>query len=173
MSDPATYQAYSFRPVKATDANSRRTLVGKARWRISPELDLDDYMAKWESRGYKTGLNILDDQSVVTFSYDDESGGQIVMQASSSPGDKPDLEDTLGRQDRYKWVAFESPPNPLPRKYEKVSGHSVEFTLSLTLSNPRPYRELIGVANRHPGASFNAGSMKSLWVVPVAPFTAP
>jgi|SRR5215470_11560423 len=175
MSDPATYQAYSFRPIKVTDVSSRRTVVGKIRWRISPEHRLDKYMEQWEQKGYKTGLNIPNTQTIYNFSYDDKNGGQIVM--LSSPGDVHDLETTLGTQTGYQWFAFTRPANSLPRAYIEVPDHdhTVEFTvrLSLTLTNPVPYREVIGAASRHPNASFTEGSMNSLWVVPVPPYPAP
>jgi hypothetical protein len=174
MSDPATYQAYSFRPVQVTDdASSRRTVVGKIRWRISPELPLHSYMKHWETKGYKTGLNIPNTQTIYNFSYDDENGSQIVM--LSSPGDVHDLEVTLGTQTGYQWFAFTNPPHSPRRAYIEVPehDHTVEFTVRLTLTSPRLYREVIGTASRHPGASFTEGSMNSLWVVPVPPYPAP
>jgi hypothetical protein len=175
MSDPAIYQACSFRPLSSTDKGSRRVLVGNVRWRISPELDLLRQLQIWEDIGYKTGLNILEDQTVVSFSYLDAYGGEILMDPAR--GDVPDLESTLGKQRGYRWVAFSCPArsNREPRAYTPVpdEDHAIEFTLTLTLATRHQYRELIGAASRHVGDSFRRGSMNALWVVPVAPFTAP
>lgn len=175
MSDPAVYQACSFRPVLSTDNGPHRVLVGNVRWRISPELDLLRHLQIWEDIGYKTGLNILADQDVLSFSYLNAYGGQIFM--DPAPGDVGDLQATLGTQSGYQWIAFSSPPRSSrePRAYKRVpdEDHAIEFTLTLTLATRHPYRELIGAASRHVGDSFRHGSMNSFWVVPVAPFTAP
>lgn len=173
MSDPAIYQAYSFRPVKVTDANSQRTVEGKVRWRISPELPVFSYMEAWDYKGYKTGLNILNDQDVLSFEYDAEYGPPIVM--VRAPGEVGSLKKALGEQDGYHWLAFADPGAGRPRAYDLVPDHdhTVEFTVRLLLKTPHSYRELIGAASRHQGADFTKGSTSSLWVVPVAPYTAP
>ena len=125
-------------------------------------------MTIWEERGYKTGLTIGTDQNIEVFSYLGESMGQIFM-LPAPPADVQDLAAFRGVQDGYKWVAFRRPPVAEPRAY-RVLNDSVEFTVTLTISSPRPDRQLIGVASRHGAGSFIDGSTTSLWVLPRAPF---
>src|SRR5262245_8652510 len=168
MADPAQYQGYSFRPTSALLASGQLTVQGKARWRLDPELDPAAHMIVWEQRSYKSGLTIGLDQDIVAFSYLDALNGQIVMQPAP-PADVADLQTIHGVQDGYKWVAFRRPAVAEARAYA-VHNDSVEFTVTLTITVPRPGRQLIGVVSRHGTGSFRDATTTALWVLPPVPF---
>jgi hypothetical protein len=169
MADPAQYQGYSFRPTSASlDGTGSLLVTGTVRWRLAPDLDVDQHLQVWEQRSYKTGLTIGTDQDIDALSYLGESGNQISMQ-SAPPADVRDLETIRGVQDGYKWVAFRRPATAELRAYTVIND-SVEFTVTLTITSPRPDRQLIGVASRHAAGSFLDGSTTALWVLPKAPF---
>jgi hypothetical protein len=170
MADPAQYQGYSFRPRSASldGTGTLLTVTGTVRWRLAPDLDVDQHLTVWEQRSYKSGLTIGVDQNIVALSYLGQSGNPIPMQPAPA-ADVLDLETSRGVQDGYKWVAFRRPANAEPRACTVIDG-TVEFTVSLTITPPRPDRQLIGVASRHATGSFVDGSTTSLWVLPRAPF---
>jgi hypothetical protein len=168
MSDPAQYQAYSFRPTKATAAGNVLTVEGAIQWRLAPELEPWGHLnGPWAAKGYKSGLAIGADQTITEFWYRGESGNPIKM--VPSPADPPVLVQTYGTQDGYQWVAFTSPPNPELRKHS-IRNDTIEFTvMKLEISPKRPNAQLIAVASRHANGSFADGSTASLWVLPFAP----
>lgn len=177
MSDPATYQACSFRAIKTDDSGLYRMVIGRIRWRIAPELEPAAYIPDWEEKGYKTALNVPVGQSVRGFWYDGVAlGTTIAMVDSTTIAEVTEIQNKLGTQDGYEWFVFY---NPSPREYRKVwvhpdDDHTIEFNVILSLSRKTATPELIGAASRHTGAndSFSNGSMNSLWEIPPGPYAA-
>ena len=169
MSDPAQYQAYSFRPTGAAANGNVLTVQGKVRWRLAPELDPSSHLGgPWADRGYKSGLAIGHDQTITEFWYRGVSGSPIKM-APGLASDVNDLDSVYGTQSGYRWVVFTSPPGPELRAHSIVND-TIEFTVEkLEISPKRPGPQLIGVASRHANGAFTEGSTASLWVLPFAP----
>jgi hypothetical protein len=175
MSDPATFQACTFLTTSTTDAGGLRVVSATARWRLAPELPMPGYMTTWDTFGYKTAFNVLDAQTIQSFSYTDASGSQIAM--IEDPTQVADVQGALGTQDGYKWVVFVCPNQPprLPRAYVTLpqDDHAIEFRLKVTLQYQNPNPEVIGVATRLRNGLFANGSMNLLWGIPPAPYVAP
>ena len=176
MSDPATFQACTFRALSTTvqTGTNRVVVIGTMRWRLSPELPMPGYMTKWDDHGYKTAFNIIDAQTILAFSYEDVAGGTIDMIAA--PEEIGEATSALGRQDGYHWVVFKCPPKPprRPRAFTTLPQdiHTIEFTLRVTLGYRNPAHEVIGVATRLEKGRFAAGRMTLLWGIPPAPYPA-
>ncbi len=175
MSDPATFQACTFRALRTRDVGNVRQVEGTMRWRLAPELPMPGYMTTWDGYGYKTAFNILTNQTIQAFSYTDVTNNQINMIAA--PAEAIEAGNALGPQDGYKWVAFVCPAPGArpPRAFTSLpqDDHTVDFTVKVTLAWQNPDPEVMGVATRLRNGLFAAGCMKLLWAIPPAPYTAP
>jgi hypothetical protein len=175
MSDPATFQACTFRALRTSDVGSVRQVEGTMRWRLAPELPMPDYMTTWDGFGYKTAFNILTGQTIQAFSYTDVTGNQITMIERAD--EAREAGKALGQQDGYKWVAFVCPDLGArrPRRFTSLpqDDHTIEFAVKVTLGFQNPNPEVIGVATRLRVGLFANGSMNLLWAIPPAPYPSP
>jgi hypothetical protein len=132
---------------------------GTVYWALAPDRvyaqGWDKVLDEWSREGYKIGLLIRTDQTILNLVYGD------VSLASTSDPEAFTLEKTYGMPPGYKWVVWGGSG---PRQYRVIEPIVVTFSVLMKITPADPGSLVIPVASRHLKGSF-AHSMPGLWAI--------
>ena len=159
------YVGYMFEPRRHRRAGGALEVEGTVRWTVRwPERQsFEQFMASWDSRGYKMGFLVLKGQRIESISYVGLDSPMVVLQPH--PDSLPDLHATLGTPAGYEWLAFASKGR---RRFAMVEPNRVEFEVGIRITPAQAGPQIVPVVSRHLDGRFADAYMPALWVLPAS-----
>jgi hypothetical protein len=159
MGRPGGYLGYMFSHENKAPMQNGWEVKGTVYWTLAPDRvyaqGWEKVLDEWSKEGYKIGLLIRMDQTILSLIY-----GDVALSAVNDP-EAYTLERTYGMPAGYKWVVWSGSGR---RQYRVIEPITVTFSVLMRITPADPSSLAIPVASRHLKGSF-AHSMPGLWAI--------
>ena len=159
MGRPGGYLGYMFGHDNRVATQDGWEVKGTVYWTLAPDRvyaqGWEKVLDEWSREGYKIGLLIRTDQTILSLIY-----GDVPLSSAHDP-EAYTLERTYGTPAGYKWVVWSGSGR---RQYRVIEPITVTFSVVMRITPVDSAPLVIPVASRHLKGSF-AHSMPGLWAI--------
>lgn len=155
------YYGYMFEEQDSKADHDAREIRGTVYWTLSTRRfesrNWQQINTEWSAEGYKIGLLLRTEQTILEFVY----GGVALSLIQPQNNESAELARVYGLPTGYKWVVWGGSG---PREYHLEGAITITFPVRVRLTPASTGPQMIPVASRHLKGSF-VQSMPGLWAI--------